>query len=209
MNQEKTDNIVNRNEENMILAETLLKSAADADRQMLYPEAFDLYQRSLSIWFEILKQETREDKRIVLLELIDHYMKRAEALKKSINDLHASPKSSNQPVSAATGYKLSIPTSSSGTKTTKSSKPIRQLPTNQSKVSKSQQPPEDKSNEYEEQIMSELLDHSPGVRWCDIAGLSFAKQTIQEAVIMPSLRPDLFQGLRSPPKGVLFYGPPG
>jgi len=66
-----------------------------------------------------------------------------------------------------------------------------------------------KHNEYESQILEEMLDKSPGVQWDDIAGLAFAKQTLQEAVILPNLRPDLFTGLRSPPKGVLLFGPPG
>ena len=64
-------------------------------------------------------------------------------------------------------------------------------------------------NEYEQQLMSDILDTSPGVYWDDISGLAFAKQTLQEAVILPNLRPDLFTGLRSPPKGVLLFGPPG
>ncbi len=77
------------------------------------------------------------------------------------------------------------------------------------KVPVNPEPAPAKTNEYETQILSEMLDSSPGVRWEDIAGLSFAKQTLQEAVILPNLRPDLFTGLRSPPKGVLLFGPPG
>jgi len=69
--------------------------------------------------------------------------------------------------------------------------------------------PEPVLNELEKQIESEMLDRSPGVCWKDIAGLKLAKDTIQEAVILPTLRPDIFTGLRAPPKGVLLYGPPG
>ena len=44
--------------------------------------------------------------------------------------------------------------------------------------------------------------------WNDIAGLATAKQALQEAAIMPLLRPDLFTGLRKP-QNILLYGPPG
>eukprot|EP00118_Oscarella_pearsei_P006550 m.29765 g.29765 ORF g.29765 m.29765 type:complete len:593 (+) comp31228_c0_seq1:139-1917(+) len=58
-------------------------------------------------------------------------------------------------------------------------------------------------------IMNEIVDHSAPVSWEHIAGLEFAKATIKEAVIWPMLRPDLFTGLRGPPKGILLFGPPG
>ncbi|XP_061817612.1 fidgetin-like protein 1 isoform X2 [Nerophis lumbriciformis] len=60
-----------------------------------------------------------------------------------------------------------------------------------------------------ELIMSEILDHGPPVVWEDIAGLEFAKTTIKEIVVWPMLRPDIFTGLRGPPKGILLFGPPG
>lgn len=60
-----------------------------------------------------------------------------------------------------------------------------------------------------ELIMSEIMDHGSPVLWDDIAGLEFAKATIKEIVVWPMLRPDIFTGLRGPPKGILLFGPPG
>eukprot|EP01038_Epipyxis_sp_PR26KG_P010654 gene10654-14308_t len=82
-------------------------------------------------------------------------------------------------------------------------------PTSASTNSNTKESKQKELNDHEQQILTEMLDSSPGVRWNDIAGLQFAKQTLQEAVILPNLRPDLFTGLRSPPKGVLLFGPPG
>eukprot|EP00297_Palpitomonas_bilix_P008440 CAMPEP_0113881158 /NCGR_PEP_ID=MMETSP0780_2-20120614/8208_1 /TAXON_ID=652834 /ORGANISM="Palpitomonas bilix" /LENGTH=444 /DNA_ID=CAMNT_0000867959 /DNA_START=91 /DNA_END=1425 /DNA_ORIENTATION=+ /assembly_acc=CAM_ASM_000599 len=58
-------------------------------------------------------------------------------------------------------------------------------------------------------ICDDALDAAPGVRWNDIAGLEGAKKHLHEAVILPRLKPDIFQGLRAPPKGILLFGPPG
>ncbi|XP_028673281.2 fidgetin-like protein 1 [Erpetoichthys calabaricus] len=60
-----------------------------------------------------------------------------------------------------------------------------------------------------ELILSEIMDHGPPITWDDIAGLEFAKATIKEIVVWPMLRPDIFTGLRGPPKGILLFGPPG
>mmetsp|Transcript_14522 Transcript_14522/g.58930 ORF Transcript_14522/g.58930 Transcript_14522/m.58930 type:complete len:232 (+) Transcript_14522:1685-2380(+) len=58
-------------------------------------------------------------------------------------------------------------------------------------------------------IMNEVMDKNPGVEWEDIAGLHFPKKCVMEAVIWPMVRPDIFTGLRGPPKGLLLFGPPG
>jgi len=61
----------------------------------------------------------------------------------------------------------------------------------------------------QESILSGVIDTSPGVKWGDIAGLEAAKATLNEIVVLPTLRPDIFTGLRAPPRGVLLFGPPG
>ncbi|XP_046737550.1 fidgetin-like protein 1 isoform X2 [Diprion similis] len=60
-----------------------------------------------------------------------------------------------------------------------------------------------------ELIKNEIMDSGAPVSWDDIAGLEFAKNTIKEIVVFPLLRPDIFTGLRRPPKGILLFGPPG
>jgi predicted AAA+ superfamily ATPase len=58
-------------------------------------------------------------------------------------------------------------------------------------------------------ILDEVLDVSPGIAFDDIVGLKEAKEALREAIVLPAMRPDLFHGIRAPPKGILLFGPPG
>uniref|UniRef100_A0A0D3AMM8 AAA+ ATPase domain-containing protein n=1 Tax=Brassica oleracea var. oleracea TaxID=109376 RepID=A0A0D3AMM8_BRAOL len=66
-------------------------------------------------------------------------------------------------------------------------------------------------NEFEERIRSEVIPANEiGVKFADIGSLDETKDLLQELVILPLRRPDLFKGnLLKPCRGILLFGPPG
>ncbi|KAI3630172.1 hypothetical protein MIR68_011607 [Amoeboaphelidium protococcarum] len=64
-------------------------------------------------------------------------------------------------------------------------------------------------NEMVDTMHREILNAKPNVKWSDIAGLEQAKKLLEEAVVIPMLLPDYFQGIRRPWRGVLMYGAAG
>jgi len=52
-----------------------------------------------------------------------------------------------------------------------------------------------------------VLTEKPSVKWSEIANLHDAKKAIEEAIVFPIKRPDLFP--LGWPRGILFFGPPG
>ncbi|RLI04820.1 AAA family ATPase [Candidatus Bathyarchaeota archaeon] len=59
----------------------------------------------------------------------------------------------------------------------------------------------------EEKIEFSTIKEKSNVRWDDIANLEEAKKAIQESIIYPTKRPDLFP--LGWPRGILLFGPPG
>ncbi|CAL1544666.1 unnamed protein product [Lymnaea stagnalis] len=69
-----------------------------------------------------------------------------------------------------------------------------------------------KLTDYELCVAANLLDPSSmEIAWENIGGLQSTIEEIQETVILPFKRADLFRNssLLQPPKGILLYGPPG
>ncbi|KAK4253991.1 hypothetical protein QN277_009429 [Acacia crassicarpa] len=66
-------------------------------------------------------------------------------------------------------------------------------------------------NEYEENMRSELIPAKEiGVTFADIGALEEIKDSLQELIMLPLRRPELFKsGLLKPCRGILLFGPPG
>lgn len=68
---------------------------------------------------------------------------------------------------------------------------------------------EDKQCETRRLAIEDTIVVKGKVKFADVAGLLEAKQTLNEAIIMPLQFPQLFTGARKPWKRILLYGPPG
>ncbi|KAK8480004.1 hypothetical protein V6N12_000670 [Hibiscus sabdariffa] len=66
-------------------------------------------------------------------------------------------------------------------------------------------------NEFEKRIRPEVIPPNEiGVTFADIGALDETKESLQELVMLPLRRPDLFNGgLLKPCRGILLFGPPG
>ncbi|MBA0773633.1 hypothetical protein Gotri_008893, partial [Gossypium trilobum] len=66
-------------------------------------------------------------------------------------------------------------------------------------------------NEFEKRIRPEVIPANEiGVTFADIGAMDDIKESLQELVMLPLRRPDLFNGgLLKPCRGILLFGPPG
>lgn len=58
-------------------------------------------------------------------------------------------------------------------------------------------------------VEAEIMETAVDVSWDDVAGCEEVKEALQELLIRPTQRPDLYVGIRSPAKGLLLFGSPG
>lgn len=68
------------------------------------------------------------------------------------------------------------------------------------------------SNEFEKSLLSDVVPpDEAGISFADIGALEPVKEILQEAVILPLQRPELFRrgNLARPTSGILLFGPPG
>eukprot|EP00095_Tigriopus_kingsejongensis_P010920 maker-scaffold238_size242079-snap-gene-1.20 protein:Tk10920 transcript:maker-scaffold238_size242079-snap-gene-1.20-mRNA-1 annotation:"spastin-like isoform x1" len=70
-------------------------------------------------------------------------------------------------------------------------------------------PAEPHCSEHERSLLASVIAGQTGIGFDDVIGQAKAKQSLREAVILPILRPELFDGLRTPARGLLLFGPPG
>ncbi|PKA63375.1 Katanin p60 ATPase-containing subunit A1 [Apostasia shenzhenica] len=82
---------------------------------------------------------------------------------------------------------------------------------NESGVLPPKAPESPPDNEFEKRIRPEVIPASEiGITFDDIGALDDIKESLQELVMLPLRRPDLFKGgLLKPCRGILLFGPPG
>ncbi|KAK1276092.1 Katanin p60 ATPase-containing subunit A1 [Acorus gramineus] len=124
-----------------------------------------------------------------------------------LEDSVGSAKEPEEPVTAKSETKSEAPSTENKGEAEKSVPAVKKDGGNSSAPTKEVAP----DNEFEKRIRPEVIPANEiGVTFTDIGALDDIKESLQELVMLPLRRPDLFKGgLLKPCRGILLFGPPG
>nr|CAB3267645.1 vacuolar protein sorting-associated protein 4B-like [Phallusia mammillata] len=160
----------------------LVKKAVEEDDKKNYAEALHLYENAVERFLHAIKYEAKGNESVIksIRVKCTTYLNRAEQLKTYL---------SNQSNDKGKGKKK------------------KEVKAEGSDDDDEADDPEKKK--FRDQLSGAIVVETPNVKWSDVAGLTDAKESLKEAVILPIKFPHLFTGKRTPWRGILLYGPPG
>lgn len=157
----------------------MANSATVKDNAGQYTEALALYKKCLTHFDLIRKYESNPLIKETVIGRMEGYITRAETIKKYLETV----------------------------KDKDNHTPANERPDNE--TNRTADPESEEKEKFKTAISSAILMTKPNVKWSDVAGLDAAKDSIKEAVILPTQFPHLFEGDLKPWNGILLYGPPG
>lgn len=169
----------------------IVKQAVIADNNDELPQALKLYRQALEYFMTGMKHEKNPTlKERVRLKTME-YMDRAEEIQRHLDS--GDKKKKKKAVVGGGGGRRKAP-GGTGDEDGKDGDATDEDPD---------------AAKLNSAISQAIVAEKPNVKWSDVAGLEQAKDLLKEAVILPVRFPELFQGKRTPWRGILLYGPPG